>query len=467
MNVEKQPVWFTTGNPFVDTGQEMMAALAGVDNLADLTVDHVRELLPLLVSLYMKEGWRKNLFTIFPNSKLTNGSVKRPREEYQALLERWHECMRTGKSLDALEGTWCAISGRTAQVYLGRTYLPMSDQDNGNFQSLFQQGMPVSASVALAIQFFPLALKKIDRPKNGKMLFALPHFSNADAQAIWADNRADEVNFEDTVGVGGVGDVGTSRPVNGFFRLVERLVRGQKDFPKSGVTLYLFNNFNQVDYKAATDLHYMPSSVFSFIQEAENHNGGKDWHRIVWRGYPANCKVEDEEDALRRFNNSVYQRLLDGRSISGYFTNRRERSPVVRGQSGWILFSYYLREVRGMDQGRIENLKELGDRIAPIIRNRKSRLLALEGADSRGRLTDVLYRIATKDSAGKLNEPLITFDQLVTDLFPHDLQYSDWREVKYLLLFRIYEQLFEDLKDDREYASVNVGIESDDEGEQE
>ena len=70
-------------------------------------------------------------------------------------------------------------------------------------------------------------------------------------------------------------------------------------------------------------------------------------------------------------------------------------------------------------------------------------------------LTDVLYRIATKDSAGRLNEPLITFDQLVTDLFPHDMEYSDWREVKYLLLFRIYEQLFDELKDDPEYVNTS------------
>ncbi len=67
----------------------------------------------------------------------------------------------------------------------------------------------------------------------------------------------------------------------------------------------------------------------------------------------------------------------------------------------------------------------------------------------------VLYRIATKDSTGRLDTPLITFDQLVTDLFPHDTEYSDWREVKYLLLFRIYEQLFDDLKDDPEYASTD------------
>ena len=108
-----------------------------------------------------------------------------------------------------------------------------------------------------------------------------------------------------------------------------------------------------------------------------------------------------------------------------------------------------------MDQSRIGNLRDLGDRIAPIIRDRKRRLISLEGANSRGALTDVLYRIATKDSTGRLDEPLITFDQLVTDLFPHDTEYSDWREVKYLLLFRIYEQLFDDLKDDPEYANTD------------
>jgi CRISPR-associated protein Cst1 len=297
-------------------------------------------------------------------------------------------------------------------------------------------------------------------------MWGLPHFSNAAAQAKWADGMAGNVNFGETVGSGGVGDVGTSRPVNAFFRLIERLVRDQRGFPKSGVTLYLFNNFNQVDYTSATDIYYMPSGVFGFIQAAENHNGGRDWHQIVWRGYPSDRKIEDEDDALRRFNNTIYWNLLHDRSISGFFIDRKNRRPVVRGQSGWMLFSNYLKEVRRMEQARIENLKDLGDRIAPIIRNRKRRLLALEGADSRGKLTDVLYRIATKDSAGKLNEPLITFDQLVGDLFPHDTQYSDWREVKYLLLFRIYEQLFDDLRDDREYANVNTGDEGNEEEDQ-
>ena len=449
MNVETDAIWFTTGNPFVDTGQEMMAALVGIERLEKLPAEEVHSLMPNLVQLYMRDGWRKNLHTIFPNSKLANGSVKRPREEYQELLEDWFKLVLSGESPKVPKGTPCAISGTQANVYVGKMFLPMSDYGSNNFHSGNSEGVPVNAAVALALQFFPLALIKI-----GKMM-ALPHFSNAEAQSRWADRMVESINFDETVGTGGVGDVRTSKPVNAFFRLIERLVRDQIDFPKSSVTLYLFNNFNQVDYTSATDIYYMPSRVFGFVQAAMSPSTGDSWRRIVWRGYPANRKIEDEEDGLRRFNNSVYWNLLNDRSISGFFIDRRKRCPVVRGNSGWRLYSKYLEEVRGMDQSRIGNLRDLGDRIAPIIRDRKRRLISLEGANSRGALTDVLYRIATKDSTGRLDEPLITFDQLVTDLFPHDTEYSDWREVKYLLLFRIYEQLFDDLKDDPEYANTD------------
>ncbi len=450
MDVEKKPIWFTTGNPFVDTGQEMMAALARISSASELTREDVEPLLERLISIYMQENWRKNMHTIFPMSVLASPSYPEPEEPYSSLLSEWLRLLGSNEFL----GISCAISGGPAQIYMSKMFLPMSDSVSYNFQSASQKGTPVSVSIAIALQFFPLALAKV-----GKM-WGLPHFSNDEAQAAWADSVAKNVNFGEGTNSSDAIEVGTSRPVNAFFRLIERLVRDQRGFPQSGVTLYLFNNFNQVDYKSATDIHYMPARVFSFIQAAMSPSAESAWRKIVWRGYPTNRKIEDEDDALRRFNNSVYWNLLNGRSISGFFINRKKRCPVVRGQGGWILFEHYLREVKGMDRERIENLRDLGDRIAPIVRDRKRRLIALEGANSRGQLTDVLYRIATKDSAGRLNKPLITFDQLVGDLFPHDTQYSDWREVKYLLLFRIYEQLFDELKDDKEYAETNTGDET-------
>jgi CRISPR-associated protein Cst1 len=200
----------------------------------------------------------------------------------------------------------------------------------------------------------------------------------------------------------------------------------------------------------------MPSRTFRFIRSAMGASAEPLWHRIVWRGY-VNAKSQEEQDeneTLRKYHNRVYHRLLNNESISGYFVDVKRRKPVVRGDLGWRLFASYQREVISMDQRRIDSLRDLGDRIAPLMRDRHRRLLTLERADSRGRLTDVLYRLSKDAITRDHKEPLITFDQLVSDVFPHDTAYSDWREVKYLLLFRIYEQLFDELKDDPGYANT-------------
>lgn len=446
MSVTTDSIWFTTGNPFVDTGQEMMAALAGVDRPEDLTAEDVEPLIPRLADLYMQEGWRKNLQSIFPNSKPINPSIKKPREEYEKLLNGWLAQLSSEEHLDTI----CAISGEPADDYVGKAYLPMSDFGKGNFQSGNQEGTPLSAPIVIALQFCPLGLVKL-----GKMI-ALPHFSEEKAQHDWADERIGNVLYSESLGAGSIQDAGSYRPENAFFRLVENLLRDHQNMPDSSVTLYLFNNFNQVDYKSATDIHFMPSRVFRFIRSAMGGSAESHWRRIVWRGY-VNVKKSDEQDedeTLRKYSNRVYYKLLNNESICAYFVDVKRRKPVVRGDIGWRLFGSYQKEVIGMDQRRIDSLRDLGDRIAPLVRDKHRRLLTLERADSRGRLTDVLYRL-TKDATMRgQNEPLITFEQLVSDVFPHDTAYSDWREVKYLLLFRIYEQLFDELKDDPEYASA-------------
>lgn len=456
MNVGVESTWFTTGNPFVDTGQEMMAAMAEVHSAAEMTTADVKALLPRLVDLYFQDGWIKSSYTIFPNSALNNfalGNESKRRARYTSVLNEWLRAIEEPGN-HVIDAT-CAISGRPAHTRITKVYLPMSDFGGGNFQSSNEGGLPLAAPVALALQFFPLGLVKV-----GKMM-ALPHFSNDDVQALWADKRIKNVTGSEALSTGGVPDVGTSRPANAFFKLVENLVSEQRGFSNSSVTLYLFNNFNQADYKNASELHYMPSPVFRFIQSAMTPTAEGSWRRVVRRGYMTRKEIEDESDALRRYENLVYSKLLKGESISGFFLDRKRRCPVVRGDGGWRLYGSYLREVVSMDQRRIDNLRDLGDRIAPLVRDKTRRLMALEGARSKGALTDILYRI-TKDSALRdRRRPLITFDQLVTDIFPHDLEYSDWREVKFLLLFRIYEQLFDELKEDPEYirADENSGEE--------
>jgi CRISPR-associated protein Cst1 len=436
-----QPIWSTTGNPFVDMGQEMMAALIGVNSPDEITLEDTKRLLSRLSNLLTQEGWNKSLYTVFPNSKLTNPSIKNKKGAYSELLNQWLNIL-TSDNPEVL-GT-CGISGKPAQLKVAKTYLPMSDSESGNFQSANEDGMPVHASVALALQFAPLGMVKI-----GKMV-ALPHFSNQVAQSKWADNAQKYLLETEVMPSKGLRDVGIFRAANAFFKLIENLVREYQDIPDSSVTLYLFNNFNQVDYKAATELYYMPSRIFKFIHLAMSPSVEKEWQTIVRRGYK-NAKETDDEEKILNYSNGVYERLLANQSISSFFIVRKERRPVVRGQTGWLLFSTYLKEVQGMEQRRIESLKDLGDRIAPIVRDKRKRLLRLERVKSKGELASVLYSLTKDAVASGHDKPLITFDQLVQDVLPTDTPYSDWREVQYLLLFRIYEQLFDDLKDDSTY----------------
>jgi CRISPR-associated protein Cst1 len=444
--VTREPIWFTTGNPFVDMGQEMMATFVGASHPRDLTLEDVETLVPQLVSLYFQTGWNKSLYTVFPNSALNNG--KNLEVKYTSLLQSWLEALKQSDQVDP--SITCAVSGKPAHDYVAKVYLPMSDAEAGNFQSANQRGTPVNAAVALALQFFPMALVKV-----GKML-ALPQFSHDEVQFKWAETSYKHVLDTQINPSVGVRDTGTFRVANAFFKLVEGLVRDHQGLPNSSVTLYLFNNFNQVDYKAASELYYMPSKVFSFIQTAMLPQVRQGWQRIVRRGYRYVKDDVDDEDELQKYSNLVYNRLLANESISSFFLNRKERCPVVRGLEGWTLFSAYLKEVRGMNQQRLDSLRDLGDRIATLVRDRRKRLMALERARSRGELTDVLYRLTKDAAAAGHDKPLITFDQLVSDVFPVGAEYSDWREVKNLLLFRIYEQLFDDLKSDPTWVETDT-----------
>lgn len=436
----KDPIWFITGNPFVDMGQEMMAALAGVEVVEELTPAEVKPLLARLIDLYFLADWIKSSYTIFPNSELNNGNNRR--EKYTNLLSTLLQLAENPGEDNSL-GTTCAISGKLAQVYVARKFLPMSDFEGGNFQSGNDNGTPLNASVALALQFFPLGLVKV-----GKML-ALPQFSNAVVQYNWAEDCFRHVVDREPLGVGGVRESGTFRTANAFFKLIERLLRDHQNAPESSVTLYLFNNFNQVDYKAASEIHYMPARVFKFIRSAMSPSVRLEWQTVVRRGY-LYAKEGVNDNDLQKYSNLVYSNLLANKSISGFFIDRKRRRPVIRGEYSWRLLKSYLQEVRGMDQQRLDHLRDLGDRISPLVRNKTKRLLRLERTRSRGELTGVLYRLGKDAAAAGLKEPLITFDQLVSDVFPHDMQYSDWREVKHLLLFRVYELNYDIWKDDPE-----------------
>ena len=444
-----QAIWTSTGNPFVDMGQEMMAAMARVDEPVELDPETVEPLISRLASIYISPTWKKPLYSIFPNSPLTNPATKNREQAYSDLLRQWFDLAKDPEH-EGSENTACTACAKPAQVRLSRTHFPMIDAEGGNFQSYTSAGIPFCAACALAVQFMPLGTARV----GGR--FALPHFSDFDAQFRWCEWCWKQTIWAETTEATGPVEAGTARPVNAFFALVERLLRetAELDMPDASVTLYLFTNYLQ---GPEVEIHYLPTEVFHFMKQASHGTLQPAWRSVVRRGYVYRSKADneslDEDEQLKKQNNQVYERLMTEQSISGFFVDHRQRRPV----GSWELFTLYLKEVRRMDAQRLESLRDLGDRIAEIVRNKKKRLITLERTNRKGEFVEQLYRL-TKDAAALGQaRPLVTFEELIQDVFPHDPdKYESWCEVKWLLLFRVYEVLFDELKEDPDWKATEI-----------
>jgi len=185
---------------------------------------------------------------------------------------------------------------------------------------------------------------------------------------------------------------------------------------------------------------HLPNSVFRFLVYVQRLDASS-WAKIVQKGYGGFKK----EDDYKWRNNTVYRNLLSGRSIIGFFI---EKDRDILGN--WELFSYYLKEVRNMDDKRIEVLKKVGDKIADYIKKTDStkRLFAIETAKSYEGLRNVFLKITKDVIANGMETPLFTTDEFINDLFPDGA--LTWKETRDILLFRIYEKLSDYIKEKKE-----------------
>ena len=96
-----------------------------------------------------------------------------------------------------------------------------------------------------------------------------------------------------------------------------------------------------------------------------------------------------------------------------------------------------------MDKERIDVIKNVGDRLSEYIRDNDSfkTLNNLEQASNYNNFRNILRKILKSKVYNGDKELLFTFDEYVIALFPEGN--ITWRETQDLLLFRIYENLYE------------------------
>jgi CRISPR-associated protein Cst1 len=240
---------------------------------------------------------------------------------------------------------------------------------------------------------------------------------------------------------------GYNNPQNALFHITQDLILTYDERwaeENAMICLYHFTNYIQ---GPELNIYDLPAPVFRFLANVQAHPRRKDWLSIVRRSYYFIKKGQEigfsisgkTEGDYKNSKNRVYQSLLNGDSILPRFLNTHTR----RAYGDYSLLTLYLREVLAMDQKRIETVKRVADEIAAFIQQSpdgKKRLRSLEESVRFRDFCNALRRIS-KARIKNLHPqgPLFSLDEFAEQLFPDGA--LTFGETRYLILFRLYEQL--------------------------
>jgi CRISPR-associated protein Cst1 len=418
-----------TGNPFVDAGIWAISEWVG-KKPEELDKNDLEGIIDDVVHLYLSEKWSKNLYSIFPNNPITNPSVKNKKESYSKFLEG----LIVDMDFLGTSGDCIACGRRNKLERCGKDKIPLTGSKKFiNYFSYGTDGSDYCPACAFAVQFVPLVMYKC-----GNML--LIHSNSKNVLKYWSKKAIKDVKKQLVLNIHtGCFDDGYKNPINALFHIIQDIILTYNErwySEKPSIDFYHFTNFNQ---GPSLNILHLPAPIFIFLSNIVQHEKYNDWKRIVKRGYwKVNWeKVKNENKEYKNNPNYVYDNLLNGKSIIGYFIDRKNKEAI----GGWDLITNYLEEVRNMDEKRINAIKRVGDELAEYIQTTDDTktLKKLENANNYRDYRNILRIVIKKRISIGLNDPLFSFDDYVNYLFP-DGNLS-WRESQDLILFRIYEVL--------------------------
>ncbi|KAF5086791.1 type I-B CRISPR-associated protein Cas8b1/Cst1 [Methanobacterium aggregans] len=417
-----------TGNPFVDAG--IWALSRWVDKKPEeLNEDDLKGIIDDIIYVYLNKAWSKNLFSVFPNNPLTNPAVKDKKERYSKFL------MELIEKIEVSEASGDCIScGRRNRVERwGKDKIPLTGSKKFvNYFSYATDGADYCPACTFAVQFVPIVMYAC-----GNML--LLHSNSEKVMKYWSKRTVENVKKQIVAReFTGCFNEGYKNPINALFHVIQDVILHYNErwyLEKPSIDFYHFTNYNQ---GPDLNIYHVPTSVFTFLAYIPQHEKYFDWLKVVRRGYRyVNWEKIKEEGDYKNNPNLVYNNLLNGKSIIGFFIDRKNKEAI----GGWDLIKNYLLEVRNMDEKRINTIKKIGDELADYIETAEDikTLKKLETASNYKNYRNILRIVIKKRIENGIEDPLFTFDDYVNYLFPEGS--LTWRETQDLILFRIYEKL--------------------------
>lgn len=472
---------YYTGHPLFDIGVAAVAALAGKTDPAALNDADLEKAASFIEREYVREPLKSFLGVAFTTNAwfnqpaFTNQPEKR-REYGSRLLRNFaqspvgEQCVFTGQPVTSVPFSDKLPPGRAF-----RQHVPLLTGEGViNFHPWGDAGLPVSGKAALCLQAFPLGCAKC-----GGRLLAV-HSDNYDLvydfAAGFLEQNLRTMALAQRAGSRKMPEAGSSART----LLVETLLliegRRREEIEErrpSSVTAYHLTNSGQSnpldERNPPLVIYNLPLEMTEFLAHLVSPLYREEWKAIVgraWRLSPPAKKAgrsnAGEGENGRPKRNFLYEDLFRLPDNAPEFIRRYFLRIPVRGRAeddprrvyslrdeaslvSWKLTDLFLGKVMNMDKKRIQQIKELGDRLAAYVKGEGDRpffMAFYSETKSYNNFRNLLIK-ANLAHVKRGNSPLITLDPYI-EVFEDgtDVARPDWRLARDLVLIRMIEQLY-------------------------
>jgi CRISPR-associated protein Cst1 len=465
-----------TGHPLVDVGAATIAAFAKKRHPSQLTEADLDAVANFISEQYVVNPLKSFLTVAFPNSGFTQPAFEKTPERrvgyarrvlygYRAGTPRLEEqCVFTGEPAVAIS---FSDSDKLPPGRAFRQHIPLLTGEGViNFYPGGDAGLPVSGEALFCIQAFPLGCAKC----SGRLLAV--HSDNERLMVAFARNF-----LEDNLKAMQIAQQAGSKkmpesPMQAGTLLIDTLLRielarleAREEEEPCSITAYHLSNFGA---SPKLDIYHLPLEITGFLQQAISAEYRDQWNALRERGWQVSRPKkrgkkagQASEERMPRWN-VLYEdlfRLPDNARtfVRRYFLRIPQhqargddprRSYSLRDEANlvsWKLTELFLRRVMNMDKERIEQIRELGDRLAAYIsgQNDKRFFTAFSAARRYDHFRMALIR-ANLAHVKRGNPPLITLDPYI-EIFEEgeEMARPDWRLARDLVLIRMVEQLYQ------------------------
>ncbi len=474
------------GHPFFDVGLATIVAHARKERPEDLEMADLESVAKFIEDNYTQQPLTSFLTVSLPNSDFTQPAFKDNPERRRAyahlvarsigpdVLRSEEMCVFTG--LPAL-GRGLSLTKELPPGRAYRQHIPLITGENViNFSPWGDPGMPVSGEALLCLQFFPMGCLKCngrllaihsDNPEI--LLMAAREALHKNKEAITLARANGETKMQDA----------SPSPQTLLVETILEMDRNQGDAyaekqPYS-ITAYHLSNSGQssaLDEKSPPlSIYHLPMSIVRFLHKMHHPDYRPIWHELERRGWerakPDKGKTKPKTKevvvaAVPPKRNFFYEDLLRLPSHAhGFVMTYLLRVPKRKTFQGdprreynlrheanllsWISTALFLKEVIHMEKERIDEIRDLGDRLANYVieQNDNGFFRNFYKVRQAGDFRSLLLRANYKHvKAG--HAPLIVLEPYIRVFEDgYEMMSPNWRFARDLVLIRMIEQLYQ------------------------